>query len=67
MRSVNPKYVLRNYLVQTSIVKAENGDYSEVDKLLSLLTRPFDEQPEMETYAQDPPDWAKTLELSCSS
>jgi len=59
--------VLRNYLVQTAIVKAENGDYSEVDKLLSLLTRPFDEQPEMETYAQDPPDWAKTLELSCSS
>jgi uncharacterized protein YdiU (UPF0061 family) len=67
MRLVNPKYVLRNYLVQTAIVKAENGDYSEVDNLLRLLTRPFDEQPEMETYAQDPPDWAKTLELSCSS
>ena len=67
MRLVNPKYVLRNYMVQTSIVKAESGDYSEVDNLLGLLTRPFDEQPEMETYAQDPPDWAKTLELSCSS
>jgi len=67
MRMANPKYVLRNYLVQTAIVKAEKGDYSEVDKLLRLLTRPFDEQPEMESYAQDPPDWAKTLELSCSS
>jgi uncharacterized protein YdiU (UPF0061 family) len=67
MQLINPKYVLRNYLVQTSIVKAENGDYSEVDNLLKLLTRPFDEQFEMESYAQDPPDWAKTLELSCSS
>ena len=67
MQLINPKYVLRNYLVQTSIVKAENGDYSEVDNLLKLLTRPFDEQLEMESYAQDPPDWANTLELSCSS
>ena len=67
MRLVNPKYILRNYMVHTAIVKAENKDYSEVDNLLRLLTRPFDEQPEMESYAQEPPDWAKTLELSCSS
>ena len=67
MRLVNPKYVLRNYLVQTAIVKAEKKDYSEVDKLLRLLTSPFEEQPGMESYAQEPPDWAKTLELSCSS
>ena len=67
MQLINPKYVLRNYMVQTSIVKAENRDYGEIDNLLRLLTRPFDEQPEMEPYAQEPPDWAKTLELSCSS
>jgi hypothetical protein len=67
MRLANPKYVLRNYMVQTAIVKAENKDYSEIDNLFKLLTDPFDEQPEMESYAQDPPDWAKTLELSCSS
>ena len=67
MLKVNPKYILRNYLVQTAIVKAENKDYSEVNKLLQLLTVPFDEQPELESYAQEPPDWAKTLELSCSS
>lgn len=67
MRLANPKYILRNYLVQTAIVKAENKDYSEVDNLLRLLTVPFDEQPGMQSYAQEPPDWAKTLELSCSS
>ena len=67
MLSVNPKYILRNYMVQTAITKAENKDYNEVDNILKLLTNPFDEQPEMESYADDPPDWAKTLELSCSS
>ncbi|MCZ6488614.1 MAG: YdiU family protein, partial [Gammaproteobacteria bacterium] len=66
MRAVNPKYVLRNYMAQSAISMAENKDFSEVDTLLKLLTNPFDEQPEMESYAQQPPDWAKTLELSCS-
>jgi uncharacterized protein YdiU (UPF0061 family) len=67
MRRANPKYVLRNYLAQTAIEKAQNGDYSEVAKLLSILERPFDEQPEHEAYAALPPDWAGHLEVSCSS
>jgi uncharacterized protein YdiU (UPF0061 family) len=64
---VNPKYILRNYLAQVAIEKAQNGDFSEVDKLLAVLERPFDEQPENEAYAALPPDWASHLEVSCSS
>jgi uncharacterized protein YdiU (UPF0061 family) len=67
MHRVNPKYILRNYLAQTAIEKAQNGDFSEVSKLLGILERPFDEQPENETYAALPPDWASHLEVSCSS
>jgi uncharacterized protein YdiU (UPF0061 family) len=67
MDGVNPTYVLRNYLAQTAIEKAQNGDFSEVHKLLALLERPFDEQPEHESYAALPPDWASHLEVSCSS
>jgi uncharacterized protein YdiU (UPF0061 family) len=67
MQQVNPKYVLRNYLAQTAIEKAQNGDFSEVHKLLAILERPFDEQPENEAYAALPPDWASHLEVSCSS
>jgi uncharacterized protein YdiU (UPF0061 family) len=55
---VNPKYILRNYLAQVAIEKAQNGDFSEVHKLLAVLERPFDEQPENEAYAALPPDWA---------
>ena len=67
MLAVNPKYVLRNYLAQIAITKAETKDFSEVDTLLKLLTKPFDDQPDMDSYAQEPPDWAKALDLSCSS
>jgi len=68
MDKVNPKYILRNYLAQTAISKAEKErDYSEVDRLLALLAKPFDEQPEMESYAAPAPEWARHIEVSCSS
>ena len=67
MHQVNPKYVLRNYLAQIAIEKAQNKDFSEIDKLLAVLEKPFDEQPENSRYADLPPDWASQLEVSCSS
>lgn len=67
MRAANPKYVLRNWLAEVAIRKARNGDFSEVQRLLACLRRPYDEQPEFEDYAALPPDWASGLEVSCSS
>ena len=68
MNRVNPKYVLRNHLAQVAIEQAEkHRDFSEIDRLLQLLQRPFDEQPEHEAYAAPPPDWARGIEVSCSS
>lgn len=67
MRAVNPKYVLRNHLAQIAIERAEQGDASEINRLLTLLARPFDEQPEFEGYAAYPPDWARRITVSCSS
>ena len=67
MDRINPKYVLRNYLAQVAIDKAQQKDYSEIERLLAVLARPFDDQPEHERYAALPPDWASGLEVSCSS
>jgi serine/tyrosine/threonine adenylyltransferase len=71
MNRVNPKYVLRNHLAEAAIRKARGDDgprdFSEVARLLSALEHPFDEQPEHEAYAAEPPDWAQSLHLSCSS
>lgn len=67
MQAVNPKYILRNYLAQTAIDKAEAGDYSEIETLRRLLREPFAEQPAFEHYAALPPEWGRHLEISCSS
>ena len=67
MAAVNPKYILRNYLAQNAIAMAEQGDYSEIDKLLNLLQKPFDEQPENEAYAAPQPEGSPEICVSCSS
>ncbi|WP_323118840.1 protein adenylyltransferase SelO [Burkholderia alba] len=67
MNRVNPKYVLRNHLAETAIRLAKDKDFSEVERLARVLSRPFDEQPEYDAYAALPPDWASSLEVSCSS
>ena len=67
MNRVNPKYVLRNYLVQTAIEKAQQKDFSEIERLLILLQHPYSDQPGMDAYAAPPPNWGKHLPVSCSS
>ena len=67
MQATNPKYILRNYLAQIAIEKAEKGDFSEIDTLLMLVQNPYDEHPNYEHYANIPPDWGQHLEISCSS
>jgi uncharacterized protein YdiU (UPF0061 family) len=67
MNRVNPKYVLRNYLAQAAIEKAQQKDFAEIDRLLALLQHPYTDQPGMEGYAAPPPNWGKHLSVSCSS
>ncbi|HEY0856052.1 MAG TPA: YdiU family protein [Albitalea sp.] len=67
MNRVNPKFILRNHLAQEAIHRAQGGDFGEVRRLLKVLSRPYDEQPEHGAYADFPPDWAQHIEVSCSS
>jgi len=67
MNGVNPLYVLRNHLAEEAIRAAKSGDASEIDTLLKLLRNPYVDQPGHERYAGLPPDWAGSIEVSCSS
>ena len=63
----NPKFVLRNHLGEEAIRAAKLKDFSGVNTLLTVLQAPFDEHPGHARYADFPPDWAASIEISCSS
>src|SRR5262249_2569394 len=71
MKSVNPKYVFRNYLAVQAIEAMEQGDASVLERTRRGLEKPYDEQPGNEDLAARRPDWARDRAgcsaLSCSS
>ena len=70
MNSVNPKWILRNYLIDNAIQQAtEDENYGEISKLLSLIEKPFDDNDEMEKqgYSSPVPESSCSNALSCSS
>ena len=71
MNKVNPKYVLRNYMAQLAIDKAETNDSSLIEELIQILKKPYEEQLEFEHWFAKRPEWARhkvgCSMLSCSS
>jgi len=71
MDTVNPKYVLRNYMSQLAIEAADKGDYNLIDELYTMLKNPYSEQPIYTKWFAKRPEWARhkvgCSMLSCSS
>ncbi|XP_074430510.1 protein adenylyltransferase SelO-like [Larus michahellis] len=69
MTTVNPRYILRNWMAESAVQKANLNDFSEVHLLQQILQHPFQRQQAAEKagYSLRPPAWAKDLKVSCSS
>ena len=67
MNEINPKFILRNYMAQEAIDAAEDSDFSKLETLIMVLTKPFEELEKYKDFANKSPAWAKDLEISCSS
>jgi uncharacterized protein YdiU (UPF0061 family) len=67
MLSVNPKYILKNHILQEAIEKAESHDFSMVEGLLKVALSPFEEHKELEYLCKLAPMESKNIKLSCSS
>lgn len=67
MLRTNPKYILKNYMLQKAIMFAEQGNFKMIETLLFIAAHPYDELPEYEQYAGETPEEYKNIGLSCSS
>jgi uncharacterized protein YdiU (UPF0061 family) len=55
MRAVNPAYIPRNHQIEAMITAAvEQDDFTRMDELLAVLSRPYEDQSEFIRYAQPP-------------
>ena len=76
MNQLNPRFILRNYLLQRAVDKAlKESDFSEVQRLRILLFDPYKDRPEIferygidaEFYASETPESFIDMQLSCSA
>jgi uncharacterized protein YdiU (UPF0061 family) len=55
MDRTNPAYVPRNHLVEEALDAATAGEMEPFDRLLAVVTAPYDERPGLERYAEPAP------------
>jgi uncharacterized protein YdiU (UPF0061 family) len=67
MDRVNPVYVPRNHQVEEALAAATAGDLGPIERLVDVVTRPFDERPGLEAYAAPAPSSWGSYQTFCGT
>lgn len=54
MKRTNPAFIPRNHRVEEALAAASDGDFGPFELLMTVLARPFDEQPEHAEFERAP-------------
>ena len=52
MKKSNPVVIPRNHRVEEALKSADNGDFTVMEKLLSILSNPYEYKEEMDEYTE---------------
>ena len=67
MRAVNPAFIPRNHRVEAVIAAAVNNDYAPFEELLTVLSKPYEDQPEFAAYTEPPLPEQRVLQTFCGT
>ncbi|HEX3576267.1 MAG TPA: YdiU family protein [Rhodopila sp.] len=67
MRAVNPVFIPRNHQVESALAAAVEGDFGPFERLLAVLSRPFDDDPEFARFAAPPREEERVLQTFCGT
>ena len=67
MRAVNPAFIPRNHRVEAVIQAAVVDDYAPFEELLTVLSKPYEDQPAFTAYADPPEPHQRVLQTFCGT
>jgi serine/tyrosine/threonine adenylyltransferase len=68
MRAVNPAFIPRNHRIE-AVIQAATGrdDFAPFEELLTVLSRPYEDQPAFSHYAEPPEPDQRVLQTFCGT
>ena len=67
MRGINPAYIARNHIVEAALKAAERHDFAPFEALLDVLSRPFEDRPGLEQFAEPAAGHERVTQTFCGT
>jgi uncharacterized protein YdiU (UPF0061 family) len=67
MRKINPAFIPRNHRIESVIAAAVRNDFVPFEELLTVLARPYDDQPNFSSYAEPPAPEERVTQTFCGT